>query len=187
MSTDSVNQFSMEDDGSVMETPPQSMQKCLRGSPCSRPDCPKCTGPANNSHVRDFTDNLEVSLIKPTIPLNHWIIDIINSFKDAIQDQDIAELAMLTERYQQKIRTLSDLEIKHDRTEIKQLNRDATQLLANLSKPTAPADHWIPYLTGCLKEYIQKQDTVQLDCLTDMYSKLKTKQWTIGTDYHEYN
>ena len=39
---------------------------------------------------------------------------------------------MLIERYQQKIRTLSDVKIKYDRTEIKQLNHDATKLLATL-------------------------------------------------------
>ena len=95
MSTDSANQFSVEDDGCVTETPPQFTQKCLRGSPCSQSDCPKCTGPANNGHIRDLTDNLEVTLLKPTIPPNHWIIGIINSFKEAIQDQDTAELEML--------------------------------------------------------------------------------------------
>ena len=96
MSTDSANQFSMEDDGSVTETPPHSMQKCTRGSPCSRSDCPSCTGPANNGHVRNLTNDLEVTPVKFTIPPNHWIIDIIKSIKEAIQDQDIAELGMLT-------------------------------------------------------------------------------------------
>ena len=108
------------------------MQKCTRGSPCSRSDCPSCTGPANNGHVRNLTDDLEVTPVKFTIPPNHWITDLIELFKEAIQDQEIAELGMLTKRYQQKIRTLSDDEIKYDRTEIKQLNRDATKLLATL-------------------------------------------------------
>ena len=132
MSTNSINQFSVADDGRVTESPPQSTKKCTRSTPCSQPDCNGCTGPANNSHVRDLTDDLEVKPTKPTIPPNHWIIDIISSFKEAIQDQDTTELKMLTERYQQRIMTLSDVEMKYDCTVVKQLNRDATKLLATL-------------------------------------------------------
>ena len=88
MSTNSANQFSMEDDGSVTETPPQSMQKCTRGSPCYKSDCPSCTGPITNSHARDLADNLEVMPVKHNIPPNHWIIKLPKYFKEAIQDQD---------------------------------------------------------------------------------------------------
>ena len=95
MSTNSINQFSVEDNGSVTESPPQSTKKCTRTTPCSRPDCNGCTGTANNSHIRDLTDDLEVTTTTPTIPPYHWIIGIINSFKEAIQDQDTAELEML--------------------------------------------------------------------------------------------
>ena len=146
MSTDSINQFSVEDNGSVTESPPQSTKKCTRTTPCSQPNCDGCARTTTSGHFRDLNDDLEVTTTTPTIPPNHWIIDIINSFKEAIQDQDTAELAMLTERYQQKIRTLSDVEIKYDRTEIKQLNGEATKLLASIliipiqMPPTPPPD-----------------------------------------------
>ena len=116
MSTDSANQFSMEDDGSVTETPPQSMQKCTRDSPCSKSDCPSCAGPVNNGHNRNLTDNLEVTPVKLTIPPNHWIIKTTKAFKEAIQDQDTAELGMLIDRYQQNIRALSNNELDYERT-----------------------------------------------------------------------
>ena len=111
MSTNSANQSSMEEDRSVTETPPQSMQKCTRGSPCSKSDCPSCTGPVNNGHVHNLTNNLEVMPVKFTIPPNHWIIMITKSFKEAIQDQDLPELEMLINRYKQNINALSDEEL----------------------------------------------------------------------------
>ena len=136
MSTNSDNRFSMEDGGSVMESPPQSMQKCTRGSPCSRPDCISCTEPTNNSHVRNLTDDLEVMRAQPTIPLNHWIIKVTKAFKTAIQTQYLAELKMLINRYERNINALSDDELDYDRTEIQQLNHDAMKLLATLlAKP----------------------------------------------------
>ena len=119
MSTNSANQFSVADDGSVMESPPQSTQKCTRGSPCSRPDCISCTEPTNNGHVRNLIEDLEVTPVKVTIPLNHWIIYLIEPFKEAIQDQDITELKMLTERYERNINALSIDELYYDFTEIK--------------------------------------------------------------------
>ena len=119
MSTNSDNRFSMEDGGSVMESPPQSMQKCTRGSPCSRPDCISCTEPTNNGHVRNLIEDLEVTPVKVTIPLNHWIIYLIEPFKEAIQDQDITELKMLTKRYERNINALSIDELYYDFTEIK--------------------------------------------------------------------
>ena len=119
MSTNSDNRFSMEDGGSVMESPPQSMQKCTRGSPCSRPDCISCTEPTNNSHVPNLIDDLEVTPAQPTIPLNRWIIRITKALKEAIQDQDPAELKMLINCYERNINALSDEELNYDCTEIK--------------------------------------------------------------------
>ena len=119
MSTNSVNQFSVADDGSVTESPSQSTQKCTRGSPCSRPDCISCTEPTYNGHIRNLTDDLEVTPVKVTILLNHWIIYLIEPFKEAIQDQDITELKMLTKRYERNINALSIDELYYDFTEIK--------------------------------------------------------------------
>ena len=110
MSTNSAYQFSVADDGSVTESPPQSTQKCTRGSPCSRLDCISCTGP-NNSHVHDLTDDLEVTPTTPTIPPNHWIIKMTKAFKTAIQTQYLTELKMLINRYKQNINALSDEEL----------------------------------------------------------------------------
>ena len=132
MSTDSANQFSLEDDGSITETPPQSIQKCTRGSPCSRPDCLSCTGPTNNGHVRDFTEDLEVTLVKHTSPPNHWIIRMIKVFEEAIQDQDPNELKMAQALYQKQLDAVTFDELDYDRTEVKQLNRDAKKLLTTL-------------------------------------------------------
>ena len=154
MSTNTANQFSMEDDGSVTETPPQSMQKCTRGSPCSRPDCISCTGPVNNGHVCNLADNLEVTPVKPTTPPDHWIIILTKSFKEAIQNQYPDELEMLIDHYKQSIKALSINELNYDRTEIKKLNHNALKLLVNLSKPTVPPNHWIAFLAGCFKEAI---------------------------------
>ena len=111
MSINFASQFSMEDNESVTESPPQSMQKCTRDSPLSRPDCISCTGPANNSHVRNLTDDLEVTPVKVTIPPNHWIITITKAFKDAIQDRDATELKMTTDLYQRHmdVITVEDL------------------------------------------------------------------------------
>ena len=76
MSTNSINQFSVADDGRVTDSPPQSTKKCTRTTPCSQSDCNSCAEPANNSHIRDLANDLEASQIKPTIPPNHWIINI---------------------------------------------------------------------------------------------------------------
>ena len=132
MSTNSANKISLEDDGSVTETPPQSMQKCTRGSPCSRPDCISCTGPVNNSHVLDLTDDLEVTPVKPTSLPDHWIIILTKSFKEAIQNQYPDELEMLIDRYKQNIKALTNNKLSYDRTKISRLNHDATKLLATL-------------------------------------------------------
>ena len=121
MSTNSANQLSMEDNGSVTETPPQSMQKCTRGSPCSRPDCISCKGPVNNGHVCILTDDLEVTPVKPTTPPDHWIIKLTTSFKEAIQNQYPNELEMLVDRYKQSIEALSINELNYNRTNIKNL------------------------------------------------------------------
>ena len=59
-------------------------------------------------------------------------------FKEAIQDQDITELKMLIKRYERDINAHLIDELNYDFTEIKKLNQDAAQLLANLSKPTPP-------------------------------------------------
>ena len=132
MSTDSANQFSLEDNGSITETPPQSIQKCTRGSPCSRPDCLSCTGPTNNGHVRDLTEDLEVTLVKLTSPPNHWTIRMIKVFEEAIQDQDPNELKMAQALYQKQLDAVTFDELDYDRTEVKQLNRDAKKLLTTL-------------------------------------------------------
>ena len=65
-----------------------------------------------------------------TIPPNHWIIKLTKAFKEAIQDQDHDELEMLIERYKMNTKTLSNKEFDYDRTEIKQLNREANRILA---------------------------------------------------------
>ena len=130
MSTNSINQFSVEDDGSVTESPPKSTKKCTRTTPCSQTDCGGCPGTASIGHVRDISDALETMTTSTTIPPNHWIIKLTKAFKVAIQNQDHDELEHLTERCKQRTKTLSDDELDYDRTEIMQLNRDANELLA---------------------------------------------------------
>ena len=136
MSTNSINQFSVADDGRVTNSPPQSTKKCTRTTPCSQQDCNSCTEPVNDSHVRDLANDLEDSQIKPTIPPNHWITKLTKALKETIQDQDPVELKMLINRYERKIDALSDDDFDYDRTEIKQLHRDAMQILASI--PTIP-------------------------------------------------
>ena len=184
MSTNSTNQFSVEDDGSVTESPPQSTKKCTRTTPCSQPDCNGCSGTASIGHIRDLPDDLEVTTTTPTIPPNRWIIRMTKVFKVAIQEQDIFELEFITERYERDINAHLIDELNYDFTEIKKLNQDAAQLLANLSKPTPPFNHWIPTLTRWFKVSIKEQNTVLLEYFMDMYSEYKTKH---RTDYQEYN
>ena len=136
MSTNSINQFSVEDDGSVTESPPQSTKKCTRTTPCSQPDCNGCPGTASIGHVRDISDDLEATTTTTTIPPNHWIIKLTKAFKTAIQEQDHDELEMLIERCKLYTKTLSNNEFDYDRTEIRQLNRNAVQILASI--PTIP-------------------------------------------------
>ena len=186
MSTNSDTMFSVTDDGRLTETP-----RCTRTSPCSEADCLVCNGPASDHHVRNLNNDLETTPTpkkpsKPLAPPNHILSLLTEEFKQVLIDEQEEDIKALLTQYYLFEKTCPDF-FKYDRTEINKLIHDARQLLANLSKPTAPPDHWIPYLTEYLKEYIQKQDTVQLKCLTDMYQKFKTKQWTIGTDYHEYN
>ena len=100
------------------------MQKCTRGSPCSKSDCPSCTKRATNSHVHNLTDNLEIMPVKPTTPPNHWIIRMTKVFEEAIQDQDPSELKMAKDLYQKHLDAVTFEYL--DRTEIKQLNRNAT-------------------------------------------------------------
>ena len=186
MSTNSNTMFSVTDDGRLTETP-----RCTRKSPCSKADCPFCNRPASYHHVHDLANDLGTTPTpknssKPTAPPDHFITTFTEEFQQTLLTNNPEDIQTVLMFYDLQLPTCTDF-FKYDRTEINKLNHDARQLLANLSKPTAPPDHWIPYLTEYLKEYIQKQDTVQLKCLTDMYQKFKTKQWTIGTDYHEYN
>ena len=107
MSTYSANQFNWKTMEVIQEHLHTSIKSAQGGSPCSRLDSPSCTGPANNGHVPNLTDDLEVMPVKFTIPPNHWIIIATKSFKEAIQDQDPTELEMLIDRYKQNINTLS--------------------------------------------------------------------------------
>ena len=136
MSTNSINQFSVADDGRVTDSPPQSTKKCTRTTPCSQSDCNSCAEPAINSHIRDLSNDMEGARIKPTIPPNHWIIDITNAFKEAIQDQDPIELKMVRDLYQRHMDAVTAEDTRYDRKEIKQLNHNATKLLASI--PTIP-------------------------------------------------
>ena len=126
MSTYSANQFNWK----TMEVFPEHLHTPIKsaqgGSPCSRSDCPSCTGPATNSHVRDLTDDLEVKLVKLTAPPNHWIINITKAFKEAIQNQDTNELEIVKDLYQWHLDAVTIEDLVYDRTEIKQLNHDAT-------------------------------------------------------------
>ena len=144
MSTNSTNQFSVEDDGSVTESPPQSTKKCTRNNPCLKSDCNSCAEPEINSHIRDLSNDMEGARIKPTIPPNHWIIDITNAFKEAIQDQDPIELKMVRDLYQRHMNAVTAedtrYDTRYDRTEIKQINRNPNELLATFSTtPIQPA------------------------------------------------
>ena len=146
MSTDSTNQFSMEDDGSVTETPPQSMQKCTRGSQCSKLDCPSCTGPVTNGHVRDLTGDLEVTPVKLNTPPNHWSIDITEAFKEAIQEQDIGELEIIKNIYLRSMDESTEEDLKYNRNEIKQLYRKVRKILATHSQTPIPQPPPPPFL-----------------------------------------
>ena len=142
MSTNSINQFSVEDDGSVTESPPKSTKKCTRTTPCSQTDCEGCPGTASIGHVRDISDALETMTTSTTIPPNHWIIKLTKAFKTAIQEQDPVELKMLINRYERKIDALSEVDFDYDRSEIKQIHRDAMQTLASI--PTTPIQPPLP-------------------------------------------
>ena len=172
-SANQVNWKRMEVFQEHLRTPIKSAQG---GSPCSRSDCPSCTGPATNSHVRDLTYDLEVTPVKLTTPPNHWIINITKAFKEAIQNQDTDELEIVKDLYQRHLDAVTIEDLVYDRTEIKQLNSDAMKFLANFSKPTAPPNHWIAFLVECFKEAIQEQDTAELECLMDLYSNLKKEE-----------
>ena len=148
MSTNSINQFSVEDDGSVTESPPQSTKKCTRTTPCSQPDCNGCSVTASNGHIRDLSDNLEVTTTTPTTPPNHWIIRMIKVFEEAIQDQDPTELKMAQTLYKKQLDAITLDDHDYDQTVVKQLNCDATKLLDTLlansirtPNPTPPLMH----------------------------------------------
>ena len=104
MSTNSATLFSVEDDGSLLETPIPSQQKCTRGSPCSKSDCLVCNGPVSNHHVCNLTGDLEDSSPhsksnKPTTPAAHWINNLTDAFKEPFIDHDVDELMLLNTHY----------------------------------------------------------------------------------------
>ena len=136
------------------------MKKCTRTTPCSQPDCNSCSEPANNSHIRDLSNNLEDSQIKPTIPPNHWIIKLTKALKETIQDQDPVELKMLINRYERNIDALLDDELDYDHTEIKQLHRDAMKLLASI--PTIPIQTPPPPFQTIKQHQDGQNDSTQL-------------------------
>ena len=140
MSTNSTNQFSVEDDGSVTESPPQSTKKCTRNNPCLKSDCNSCAEPEINTHVRNLSNDMEGAQIKPTIPPNHWIIDITNAFKEAIQDQDPIELKMVRDLYQRHMDAVTAEDTRYDRKEIKH-----STTTPRSSSPPSP-----PSLSKCL-------------------------------------
>ena len=121
MSTNSATLFSVEDDGSLSETPIPSQQKCTRGSPCSKSDCLVCNGPVSNHHVRNLTGDLEDSSPhsksnKPTAPAAHWINNLTDAFKDAFMNHDVDELMLLNAHYLKIANEAPDLTL-YNRTE----------------------------------------------------------------------
>ena len=153
MSTNSDTMFSVTDDGRLTETP-----RCTRTSPCSEADCLVCNGPASDHHVRNLNSDLETTPIpkkssKPLAPPNHIFSTLTEEFKQALIDEQAEYVDALLTQYDLFGKTCPDF-FKYDRTELNKLIHDARQLLANISKPTAPPDHWIPYLTKYLKEFI---------------------------------
>ena len=139
MSTYSANQFNWKTMEVIQEHIYTPIKSAQGGSPCSRSYCPSCTGPATKSHVRNLTDDLEVTPVKVTILLNHWIIYLIEPFKEAIQDQDITELKMLTKCYERNINALSIDELYYNFTEIKKLNHNATQFTRQSQQTYCPS------------------------------------------------
>ena len=142
MSTNSAPLFSVEDDGTLTETPTPSQQKCTRGSPCSKADCLFCNGPVSNHHVRNLTEDLENSIPtsrsnKPTAPADHWITNLTDDFIDAIMDQDIAEMVNLNKRYSKMVDEAPDY-TQYNRTELKKLSNTATQTIAAYNQIQAP-------------------------------------------------
>ena len=142
MSTNSATLFSIEDDGSLSETPIPSQQKCARGSPCSKFDCLVCNGPVSNHHVCNLTGDLEDSIPpsrsnKPTAPADHWINDLTDAFKDAIMDHDINEMVHLNIHYLKMVNKAPDL-TRYNRTELKKLSNTAEQIIAAFNQIPAP-------------------------------------------------
>ena len=106
--------FSVEENGSLSETPIPSQQKCTRRSPCSKSDCLVCNKPVTNHHVRNLTGDLEDSnphsrSNKPTAPTDHWISNLTDAFKDAIMDHDIDEMVLLNIHYLKMANKAPDL------------------------------------------------------------------------------
>ena len=142
MSTNSAPLFSVEDDGTLTETPTPSQQKCTRGSPCSKADCLFCNGPVSNHHVRNLTEDLENSIPtsrsnKPTAPADHWISDLTDAFKDAIMDHDIKEMVHLNIHYLKMVNKAPDL-TRYNRTELKKLSNTAEQTVAAYNQIQTP-------------------------------------------------
>ena len=142
MSTNSATLFSVEDNGSLSETPIPSQQKCKRGSPCFKSDCLVCNGPVSNHHVRSLTGDLEDSIPtsrsnKPTAPADHWFTDLTDAFKDAIMDHDIKEMGHLNIHYLKMVNKAPDL-TRYNLTELKKLSNTAEQTTAAYNKIQTP-------------------------------------------------
>ena len=142
MSTNSAAQFSVEDDGSLSETPTQSKQKCTRGLPCSKTVCLVCSGPATNNHIRNLTHDLVGSNqlsrtntpTKPTASTDHWITNLSDAFKEAILDHDIDKIKHLNSLHV-KIANKSTNHFQYNCTELKKLFATSIQITAALYTP----------------------------------------------------
>ena len=116
-----------------------SLKVMLKTCLYSRSDCPSCTGPTTNNHVRDLTDDLEVTPVKLTTPPNHWIINITK----AIQNQDTNELEIIKDLYLRHMRASTDKifaqQLHGDKTILLQCRKVPCQLQQTYP-PSQPLD-----------------------------------------------
>ena len=153
MSTNSTTLFSVEDDGSLLETPISSQQKCTRGSPCSKSDCLVCNGPVTNNHVRNLTEDLEDFNLhsrpkKHTAPADHWISNLTDAFKVAIMDHDITDMKRLGLLYKKAHQDSTD-HFRFNHAELNKTSITASQIIAAYNQTPDPVQTPPPPKPSC--------------------------------------
>ena len=93
MSPNSASLFSVEDDGSLSETPTSSQQKYTRGLPCSKSDCLVCNGPVSNlSQIREKLLTHHTSPEPHQPPPRQLVLELHSVFLHVLRENNLAEL-----------------------------------------------------------------------------------------------